>query len=47
MGFRWGDFPEAEAYYQTAISIPMFSAMTDADVEQVIKAVRSTVPTIF
>jgi dTDP-4-amino-4,6-dideoxygalactose transaminase len=36
MGFRWGDFPEAEAYYQTAISIPMYSGMTDEQQDHVI-----------
>ena len=30
MGFKHGDFPESEQYYQEAISLPMFSAMTDA-----------------
>jgi UDP-4-amino-4,6-dideoxy-N-acetyl-beta-L-altrosamine transaminase len=29
MGFQDQDFPEAEQYYQEAISLPMFSAMTD------------------
>lgn len=28
MGFQWGDFPQSEAYYQEAISLPMFHIMT-------------------
>lgn len=28
MGFRAGDFPEAESYYQEAISLPMYHLMT-------------------
>lgn len=28
MGFKWGDFPQSEAYYQEAISLPMFHIMT-------------------
>lgn len=28
MGFNPGDFPEAEAYYREAISLPMFQALT-------------------
>lgn len=28
MGFKVGDFPEAESYYQEAISLPMFHLMT-------------------
>ena len=27
MGFEWGDFPNAEAYYKSAISIPMFPTL--------------------
>lgn len=40
MGFRWGDFPNAEDYYRNAISIPMFPAMTDDNQTQVIEALR-------
>lgn len=29
MGFRQGDFPEAERYYSEVISLPMFQGMTD------------------
>ncbi|QQZ29931.1 UDP-4-amino-4,6-dideoxy-N-acetyl-beta-L-altrosamine transaminase [Thiothrix subterranea] len=35
MGFESGNFPEAELYYQEAISLPMFSAMTDEQQETV------------
>ena len=40
MGFRWGDFPHAEAYYKNAISIPMFPTMTDDAQTQVIQALH-------
>lgn len=40
MGFRWGDFPQAEAYYKNAISIPMYPTMSDDDQTQVIKALQ-------
>ena len=40
MGFQWGDFPEAETYYQTAISIPMYSGMTDEHQNQVIEVLH-------
>lgn len=29
MGFKVGDFPESECYYQEAISLPMFHSMTE------------------
>lgn len=30
LGFRYGDFPVAEAYYARCISLPMFASLTDA-----------------
>lgn len=40
MGFRWGDFPQAEAYYKNAISIPMYPTMSDDGQTQVIQALH-------
>lgn len=40
MGFKAGDFPEAERYYAEAISIPMYPAMTEAQQDFVIEALR-------
>ncbi|WP_409306250.1 UDP-4-amino-4,6-dideoxy-N-acetyl-beta-L-altrosamine transaminase [Pectobacterium sp. B1J-3] len=31
MGFKQGDFPEAERYYREAISLPMFPTLTEED----------------
>lgn len=36
MGFKQGDFPESERYYQEAISLPMFHAMTLAQQDEVV-----------
>ena len=36
MGFKYGDFPNAEAYYANAISIPMFHGMTFEQQDEVI-----------
>jgi len=38
MGFRPGDFPETERYYGEALTLPMYSALTDADQDKVIQA---------
>ncbi|HZU82953.1 MAG TPA: UDP-4-amino-4,6-dideoxy-N-acetyl-beta-L-altrosamine transaminase [Polyangiaceae bacterium] len=43
-GFARGDFAGAERYYAGCISLPMFPAMTDADVDRVIEAVREGAP---
>ena len=40
LGYRWGDFPHAEAYYKNAISIPMYPTMTDDAQTQVIQALH-------
>ena len=38
-GYRGGEYPVAEAAYEQLISLPMFHAMTDQDIEDVIAAV--------
>ena len=43
MGFKAGDFPEAERYYAEAISLPMFQAMTHAQQDEVVSALRMAV----
>lgn len=40
MGFKAGQFPEAERYYSEAISIPMYPTMTEAQQDQVVEALR-------
>ncbi len=40
LGFKPGDFPIAEAYYQRAISIPMFYGLTDSEQEYVIETLE-------
>ena len=40
-GFKTGDFPLAEAYYQTAISLPLFHGMSEAQQDAVIAALRA------
>lgn len=38
LGFAPGDFPEAEAYYAEALTLPLFAAMTDAEQDAVVAA---------
>jgi dTDP-4-amino-4,6-dideoxygalactose transaminase len=40
MGFRQGDYPEAERYYTEAISLPMFQTMTEAQQDEVVSALK-------
>lgn len=40
LGFKAGLCPEAEQYYNEAISLPMYPALTDAQQDQVVSALR-------
>ncbi len=39
-GYKKGDYPRAEDYYERAITLPVFPMMSDEDVEHVIGAVK-------
>ena len=43
MGFKQGDFPEAEKYYSEAISIPMHVNLTDADLVFITNTLRKAI----
>tara|TARA_B100000767_G_C19771001_1_gene540007 strand:- start:268 stop:1425 length:1158 start_codon:yes stop_codon:yes gene_type:complete len=40
MGFRLGDFPEAEKYYADAISLPIFQTLTTSNQDKVIDSLK-------
>ncbi len=40
MGFKSGDFPQAERYYAEAISLPMYPTMKESEQDKVIKALE-------
>ncbi|RMH61537.1 MAG: DegT/DnrJ/EryC1/StrS aminotransferase family protein, partial [Zetaproteobacteria bacterium] len=42
-GFAPDDFPQAKRAYEEAVSLPIYPAMTDEEVERVIEAVRAIV----
>lgn len=45
-GYHRGDFPVAEAWGDTEVSLPLFPAMTDTGVEMVIAAVKEAIRVI-
>ncbi|APG88034.1 polysaccharide biosynthesis protein (plasmid) [Sinorhizobium americanum CCGM7] len=45
MGFRDGDFPEAERYYQEAITLPIYPTMTETQQDEVIAALTAELAT--
>jgi UDP-4-amino-4,6-dideoxy-N-acetyl-beta-L-altrosamine transaminase len=42
-GYKKGDFPMAEKYYERAITIPLFPKMTEKDIKKVIATVKTVV----
>jgi UDP-4-amino-4,6-dideoxy-N-acetyl-beta-L-altrosamine transaminase len=43
MGFKQGDYPEAEQYYREAISIPMHPTLTDEEQNTVVQVLREAI----
>lgn len=41
LGFRHGQFPQAEHYYARAISLPMYPTLTDAEQDEVVNQLRA------
>jgi len=42
-GYKKGDFPIAEKYYERALTLPLFPKMNDNDVKDVINAVKKVI----
>lgn len=42
-GYDWGDFPCAEAYYRKTISLPLYPALNNDDLEEIVRRVRSLI----
>ncbi len=42
-GYKKGDYPKAERYYDRAITLPIFPKMSDRDVEDVIEAMKKVI----
>lgn len=40
-GYKRGDFPKAERYYDRSISIPLYPSLTDSQVEKVVEDISS------
>lgn len=41
LGFKYGDFPEAESYYKKAISIPLYPTLTYEEQDYVVESLRT------
>ena len=43
LGYRWGDFPEAERASREVLSLPMHPYLTEREQERLVAAVRAAV----
>jgi len=43
LGFRVGDYPEAEKYYSEAISVPLYPQMTERQIDYVISSIKDVI----
>ncbi|OPX85000.1 MAG: UDP-4-amino-4,6-dideoxy-N-acetyl-beta-L-altrosamine transaminase [Pelotomaculum sp. PtaB.Bin104] len=43
MGFRRGEYPRAEAYYDSAVSLPLYPLLKDSDIKRIVKIVRKVI----
>ena len=43
LGFKRGECPQAEKYYAEAITLPLFPAMSDADQDRVVSALKEAI----
>lgn len=41
LGFRQGDFPESEKYYEEAFTLPLYYDLTNDEQDEIIRAFRS------
>lgn len=47
LGFKVGDYPICEEYYSKAISIPLYPALLDDDLEEIVKRIKKLSPLSF
>ena len=47
LGFKKGDYPNAENYYQQAVTLPLFPDLTLEEVEQVVDTLLNAVNTVY
>ena len=40
LGYKEGDYPNAEEYYNHCISLPLYSDLTDEDIQEIVKRIK-------
>lgn len=39
-GYKWGDYPNAEYYYEHCISLPLYYDLKDSDLKEIVKRIK-------
>lgn len=42
-GYKWGDYPNAEDYYNHTISLPLYPDLSDDDLAEIVKRIKSII----
>ena len=40
LGFKWGDYPKAEAYYRKELSLPLYPTLEEADIKLIVSVIK-------
>lgn len=40
LGYKWGDYPNAEKYYEHCISLPLYPELTNEDLEDIVSRIK-------
>lgn len=40
LGYKWGDYPNAENYYNQTISLPLYPELTDDDLKEIVSRIK-------
>lgn len=43
LGFKFGDFPKSEKYYQKTIALPLYPSLTNSDLKHIVKVFKNIV----
>ena len=41
LGFKTGDYPNAEKYYQQALSLPLHPGLSDRDIKTIVRVIKA------
>ncbi len=43
IGFKTGDYPNAEEYYKKTISLPLYTDLKKSDIKNIVKIIKETI----